>query len=327
MISITPLASFLGGIILGFCVLFFRVIFGRVLGISGILNGLFTFGVVDQSWRVLFTLGLIFSGIFGMNKPIDVGSDLFNIVLAGFMVGFGTFMANGCTSGHGLCGIARLSRRSLIAVSTFMVTAMVTRYIRMKESFTLIEPVIDNSVSLPIEYLLPTLVGLIGVAYVTSPSINSPQMVNLTTNIYSFAIGALFGTGLILSGMNDPLKVLNFLSLPTYFLNRPDNSFAVFDPSLMIVMGAGVIPNMILNPFIEKSLDKPRLSETSRMPTLQLVTPKLVFGSMAFGIGWGLAGICPGPAIVSFSRVLHGEFEIAFWLVAYFAGSKLAGLF
>jgi hypothetical protein len=137
----------------------------------------------------------------------------------------------------------------------------------------------------------------------------------------------LFGIGLIVSGMVVPDKVASFLSFPTILYSRPSDTYPVFDPSLMIVMMAGMLPNLIMNPIINRNLKEPLLAEKCQMPTNTQITRKLVIGSSLFGIGWGIAGLCPGPALVQLSRVLLGEYDILKWLFAFILGSKLASTF
>ncbi len=104
---------------------------GRIAGISGIFNGLLNFGREDWTWRAYFIAGLLLGGAglfvvhpegFGVTIDRSPGA----IVLAGLLVGFGTRMGGGCTSGHGICGMGRLSPRSIVAVCTFMLTGSVT---------------------------------------------------------------------------------------------------------------------------------------------------------------------------------------------------------
>jgi uncharacterized membrane protein YedE/YeeE len=322
-VTITPYSSLFGGFVLGGCVLFFRVIFGKILGISGIVGRLIEANTKDKSWRFCFTLGLIGAGAFVVEKPNVFAVGTQTLVLAGVLVGFGTQLGSGCTSGHGLCGLSRLSPRSWVATPIFMLTAMITRTLLMKETYTFLEPVLVNNVPPYIEYVFGALTALLITGWYTSPKVQSDKLKHYTTDVYSLLVGILFGVGLSISGMTDPTKVYNFLSFPTLFIPRPESSWAIFDPSLMLVMMAGMMPNMILNPFIEK-MEKPRLAKTDSIPTRTDITFKLVFGASVFGVGWAIAGVCPGPALVSLFRVFHGEYEIVYWMVGFFAGSKIA---
>ncbi|MGE0349898.1 YeeE/YedE family protein [Hydrogenophaga sp.] len=125
--NFTPWASLSGGILLGVASALFILLNGRVLGISGILGGLLTPRVRDVGWRVAFLLGLLAAPlVYGLIAPtgfvqaprIDAGFGA--IVAAGLLVGLGTRYGSGCTSGHGVCGLSRLSPRSLVATLAFM---------------------------------------------------------------------------------------------------------------------------------------------------------------------------------------------------------------
>jgi uncharacterized membrane protein YedE/YeeE len=123
----TPWASLSGGILLGVASALFILLNGRVLGISGILGGLILPRPGDRVWRIAFLLGMasapfVFSWLIPADMRqaprIDAGYGL--VVIAGLLVGLGTRYGSGCTSGHGVCGLSRLSPRSLVATLSFM---------------------------------------------------------------------------------------------------------------------------------------------------------------------------------------------------------------
>ncbi len=126
----TPIASTLGGMLIGLSAALMLAFNGRIAGISGILGGFVEAGE-GWSWRGLFLLGMVLGGLglsFAMPAAMP-GAALGSLPLligAGLLVGFGTRMGGGCTSGHGVCGISRLSTRSLTATVIFMGAAMVT---------------------------------------------------------------------------------------------------------------------------------------------------------------------------------------------------------
>lgn len=121
--------ALLGGVLIGLAaaaLLFFN---GRIAGISGIVNGLAGQGAGERGWRIAFLLGLAGAGVLVMKLTGQVSVSPATtpvLVLAGLLVGFGTRLGNGCTSGHGVCGLARLSLRSLVAVLVFMTAAVLT---------------------------------------------------------------------------------------------------------------------------------------------------------------------------------------------------------
>ena len=132
----TPWASLIGGLLLGVASAAFILINGRILGISGILGGLLPPKVSDISWRVAFLLGMlaaptVFMALvpagFASEPRIDAG--FWTVIVAGLLVGIGTRYASGCTSGHGVCGLSRLSPRSLVATLSFMGTGFFIVYI------------------------------------------------------------------------------------------------------------------------------------------------------------------------------------------------------
>ena len=120
----TPWASLAGGVVLGLAVALFILLNGRVLGVSGILGGLARPRKGDLGWRVAFVAGLLVAPtlwrLFAEVPTPRIDTSLPVLVIAGLLVGWGTRYAAGCTSGHGVCGLARLSRRSLAATLTFM---------------------------------------------------------------------------------------------------------------------------------------------------------------------------------------------------------------
>jgi uncharacterized membrane protein YedE/YeeE len=127
----TPIASTLGGLILGVAVALLILLDGRILGISGIVSRSFGARGVELSWRLWFLGGLIGGGfLWHLASPRVFGppssAGLARLALGGLLVGVGTTLGNGCTSGHGLCGIGRLSPRSIAATAVFVATGMLT---------------------------------------------------------------------------------------------------------------------------------------------------------------------------------------------------------
>ena len=130
----TWMIALAGGVLIGLSATLLLWLNGRVAGVSGILNGVLFPTAGDVSWRAMFLLGLIVAA--GLYMALVPGAPLprtdysrVGLVVAGLLVGFGTRMGNGCTSGHGVCGLGRLSMRSLAAVLTFMATAIATTFL------------------------------------------------------------------------------------------------------------------------------------------------------------------------------------------------------
>jgi len=128
--------SLIGGSIIGIAVSLLLLFNGKVLGVSGILGELFNHPLSKNYWRLFFILGLLISpliyNIFYPIPLIEITSNKLLIIVGGLLVGFGSRLGSGCTSGHGVCGVARLSVRSFIATMTFVFFGFVTVYVIQK---------------------------------------------------------------------------------------------------------------------------------------------------------------------------------------------------
>lgn len=133
--NFTPISAFIGGALIGLAAVLLLLLNGRIAGVSGIAGRLLKPKALlpgDALWRVLFLAGLaIGAGLYGLLAPvtIQVQASWPALVVGGLLVGFGTQLGNGCTSGHGVCGIARLSPRSMVATGVFVASAVVTVYV------------------------------------------------------------------------------------------------------------------------------------------------------------------------------------------------------
>lgn len=135
-IHFTPWSSLAGGLLLGIAAAALFLYSGRILGITGILEGLLPAQMGDTGWRLAFLLGLFVSPLVaklcfpdGWVSAPRIDANWGIVVLAGLLVGFGTRWGAGCTSGHGICGLSRLSLRSLVATLCFMGTGFVTVFV------------------------------------------------------------------------------------------------------------------------------------------------------------------------------------------------------
>jgi len=130
MANFTPVSAAIGGALIGLSAALLMLLTGRIAGISGIFGGCLGFGINDKGWRIAFIAGLILAPLIGswvgyaMPSP-QIPASWTVTVAAGLLVGLGTRLGGGCTSGHGICGIARLSARSTVATAIFMFTAIV----------------------------------------------------------------------------------------------------------------------------------------------------------------------------------------------------------
>ena len=130
MANFSPVSAMIGGGMIGLSAVLLMLLTGRIAGISGIFGGCLDFELNDKGWRIAFIGGLILAPLvaslvgYAMPAP-QMPASWTVIVAAGLLVGFGTRLASGCTSGHGVCGIARLSARSIVATAVFMGAAIV----------------------------------------------------------------------------------------------------------------------------------------------------------------------------------------------------------
>ena len=126
----TPWASLAGGVLIGLAAAMLVLLNGRIAGISGIVGGLLRPAPGDAAWRIAFVAGLLLApvavALFSRQPFPRIDAGFGTLVVAGLLVGLGTSYGSGCTSGHGVCGLARLSPRSLVATAAFMVAGMAT---------------------------------------------------------------------------------------------------------------------------------------------------------------------------------------------------------
>ena len=134
------------------------------------------------------------------------------------------------------------------------------------------------------------------------------QNTSVFSNLSEYLIGVLFGLGLIISGMTNPAKILAFLDIA-----------GAWDPSLIFVMGGAVLVGLIAF-YLAKNRTQSFLGGAMQIPTRRDVERPLIIGSAMFGVGWGLAGFCPGPALVSLGS---GELKALVFVVAMLGGMLL----
>ena len=131
--AFSPVPAIEGGILIGIAATLFLLLGGRVAGISGIVGGLLNLRRSDIAWRAAFVVGLLVAPLAYMTvaqlPKLRVDAGFGTLVVAGMLVGIGTRLGSGCTSGHGVCGVSRLSPRSLVATAAFMATGFATVYV------------------------------------------------------------------------------------------------------------------------------------------------------------------------------------------------------
>lgn len=132
--NFTPYSALIGGVIIGLSSALLLLFNGKICGVSGITGNILLFKQRDTLWRVMFFTGLVCGGVVSFTllpttKVFVVDTSMATIVCAGLLVGYGTRLGNGCTSGHGVCGMSRFSKRSILATCVFMLCGMATVYI------------------------------------------------------------------------------------------------------------------------------------------------------------------------------------------------------
>lgn len=131
--AFTPWSALLGGVLIGLAAAGFMLLNGRIAGISGILGELLTGAGSDRTWRIAFLVGMLvaplISWVLFSLPAIEINAGLPMIIVAGLLVGLGTRYGSGCTSGHGVCGLSRVSPRSLMATIAFMTAGFITVYL------------------------------------------------------------------------------------------------------------------------------------------------------------------------------------------------------
>ncbi len=134
MENFTPISGLIGGLLIGLSTVLLILFNGRIAGISGIVGGLLVGKGSEIGWRAVFVVGLLLGAFVyvlatGVALPVDIQVSLPVLVVAGLLLGFGARLGSGCTSGHGICGIARFSKRSIVATLVFFATAIITVFL------------------------------------------------------------------------------------------------------------------------------------------------------------------------------------------------------
>ena len=382
MITIAPHADIVsatvGGLLIGASSSLFLAILGRISGMSGLVASALKGRNDNDSWSgfadssttsLSFIFGLLGAGyIMKDQRPEvfgDIGSkhpfhvNIYGLTVAAFLVAFGVRMGNGCTSGHGVCGLARRSMRSFTAVMTFMGTGVLSAYVMRvygkeqgvwplsalltsnpeETEALLASHLVDSQTGRPRSVLAIALAAFLGhllMRYASgtrgagtggTSSGAAPKSLqdlaqqkvdnladlplSMAANTAAFLCGTLFGVGLCLSGMTDRARIYNFLDA--------FNTTVGFDYSLMGVMGGAVMLNLITFEVMNRVKLMPALlklklgkmpankmakigAHTKRIDSLMdptaPVDQALFTGAALFGLGWGLGGMCPGPALV-----------------------------
>lgn len=317
--SFTPLESTVGGLLIGLSAGALLLHHGRIAGISGMVHGVADRASSGEDTRFRLTfLGGVAAGAALLARvdafqtssaavvlAADTAGGLPRVALAGLLVGVGTKIGHGCTSGHGVCGLGRLSLRSLVNVLAFLSAGVV--------SAALLYPTAPFGVAPTSWPASLTEFGIkAGVALVAPVALTNVAMHLNLVGVSQALIGATFGAGLAVGGMTNPDKVLGFLRVFS----------GAWDPSLMCVLGGAVVVSF-LSYQIKNSRRAPLLAPRFQVPNKKELEPRLVLGGVVFGIGWALGGFCPGPAVANLSLASAVP---SVWLACAVVGGVLSGL-
>jgi uncharacterized membrane protein YedE/YeeE len=362
-----------GGALIGASASLLLAVVGRISGMSGIVTsalkgeistGSKWDGFADSSSNSVFYVGgLLTAGwihatyspkVFGDQSNVPYHLSMTGIALAAALTAFGVRFGNGCTSGHGVCGLPRRSMRSIVAVSTFMTTGAITTYVMRTKGSEWPLNLLTSPSAEATEVAITTLFNdgngnnraylfITGSAVIAhllfkygaresgKPSTATQQGLRqllrekqeaavslpyvVAANATSFFAATLFGFALGMSGMTDMGRVYNFLDF--------SNAQTGWDPSLAGVMGGAVAVNAVIFevfnrlkmvPVLKRLkllADSGKKNDDDALPSQEScglhniidvghnITTELVAGAALFGMGWGLGGVCPGPAMVS----------------------------
>ncbi|KAG2496995.1 hypothetical protein HYH03_005000 [Edaphochlamys debaryana] len=304
LLSFTPAHAALGGLLLGLAAAGKLLTTGRILGISGAVKGLVTGDTAG--WRFAFLAGLGLGGVLltgllpSAFEAIPASFPMWRATLAGLLVGLGAALGNGCTSGHGICGSARLSLAlpslpelqlaatiAAVGVATFSLLSSAAAKLSRPSAASL--AVADLTV-LSKSAATPSTPSSAPVARSQSGP-QQPSSVKALEWAAEATAGTVFALGLGLSGMMHPSKVAGFLSVTS----------PAWDLSLPFVMGSAVLVSLLAFQGVLRGglISRPACCPKFQLPTSSVIDPKLIAGGILFGAGWGLAGMCPGPALVA----------------------------
>mmetsp|Transcript_8349 Transcript_8349/g.15191 ORF Transcript_8349/g.15191 Transcript_8349/m.15191 type:complete len:347 (+) Transcript_8349:65-1105(+) len=310
--AFTPVESATGGVLIGLSALVAYLADGKVAGISGIMGpwvrSVLQCDAAKEVWKMFFLIGLALGGLanFAFNEafafPGAIPFSLIRYAACGVIIGVGTRLQRGCTSGHGICGLPRFSSRSWMAVPLFMAVAAGTVWLthhglkldKAASSFSVAPLKLPDSGGFPFAALGASLL-LAALAF-------APLGEAVHGCVSPLAAGIIFGLGLGVSGMTDQDKVISFLDF-----------FGAWDPSLAFVMGCGILVSFPAY-YLAETREKPHCAAAFEKPPKTGNYGSLAAGAVLFGAGWGLVGICPGPGLAGVVPNLvlgHGGYGFA----------------
>lgn len=361
----TPISGLIGGSLIGLSAATLLLFNGDILGASGLMSSFVVAPVKTltdpaQQWKLSFLAAFALTARVYVtlidpdaltDQRLGYGDATMPIVsplgfiVGGFLVGFGTRLGNGCTTGHGICGLARLSTRSLAAVLSFMATGVISAsacsetcpfYPYLRTSFDSVSKYLPTSTTITIGTVIASLAAGSAISGFLrkspSPNATKSELDDYTNNrskiIPSIFSGMFFAMGLVISKMTVSSKIYGFLNIKGGITN------GTWDPTLACVMGGGLIVSFISYQFVKgfnafkniNALECPISQKKDgghfSVPTSKIIDKNLIIGESLFGLGWGFAGLCPGPAMF---LAVAGYQNILFrWWPSFFIGSYLA---
>ena len=301
----------LGGSFIALATTLHLLLLGRITGMSGMF---FTIIRLCKKEHLVAKISAVFGIVlipflfyFSDTKHLEIDGFSYRVLddqtqanddlslagwaVGGLLVGIGTKLGNGCTSGHGVCGLPRLSLRSFVAVGCFMATSVGISTLRFYEPFLdepdnasdTLEKVYHHIAQAGMCLLFLIVLGLSIYRFITK---TAPM--EKYEPVISFLVGGVFGMGLLVSGMCRRTKIRDFLSLGDGW-----------DPSLMFVLLAAVSINFLTFQLIIRNPKMPLLAKECELPKKKTIDWQVIVGPAIFGLGWGISGFCPGPGMVN----------------------------
>jgi len=298
---------------------------GRITGMSSMTYTLFNWDLKEGlTWKYIFLIGMLTpvyilylvsnnEGKINVHPLFYKGYyNIWSLLIGGVLVGLGTKIGNGCTSGHAVCGIARLSKRSIVATGLFLILGLCAGTLFTSQNWLRTPSDWNNYKDDIFQYISYILVGILffgAVAVAIREYREKTESKTLADIGLSYIIGMFFGGGLAVSGMCNPQKIIGFLSIQDGW-----------DLSLIFVMVSAIGINLIAFQLILKFMEKPIFQGKWPTSKNEFDIP-VIIGPLIFGLGWGISGLCPGPGILNLFLLPQG-FLFVFALAC---GQLLAG--
>ncbi|KAF9483823.1 DUF395-domain-containing protein [Pholiota conissans] len=325
----TPLQSLIGGLTIPVAAHELLLLNGNVFGISGFIHRAVKGNIDGTAGVAGLILGGVLVGQLESAGPAALSLTLPQVMLSGFLVGLGTKLANGCTSGHMICGISRFSIRSIAATVSFFITGVITTQLVHGDlpavgsadwSLSATSAKLLALQAVPFTYTAIMYALVCGNTKKLKPKADGKEVPNPPHHVLRaatyLATGFQFALALRLSNLSEASRVLSFLILPFH---------RGFDPSLAFLAGGALSVGILLYHYARGN-ERPCLGGKWSIPRRGKVDARLIIGSAIFGVGWGLAGICPGPALVNLGRALGVGGSNLTPYAGWFASMVLGGL-